>query len=151
MRDMILCHGDTTSKHLSHLCPCSFKSERNVEERRSRRCCHYTTSPSPLLEIDVRGRESGAAGSHCGEMKHAAGPEAADELSFFISQRDITHRAGSCCFFSRRLLGSQLSERESPHWIWTYALDLLCVCFFFFLLLLLLAPWMKIFAHLMFE
>lgn len=89
---------------------------------------HKPLRPSALLRNRCAVAER-AAGAHCGEMNHAAGPEAADEPgrpdSFFsptlllLSQRDITHRPGSCCFFVSyyRLSGSQLSERESPHWI----------------------------------
>ena len=79
------------------------------------------SAASPQTEI------CGQSDAHCGEMKHTAGPEAPalSTHTQLLSLRDTTHRPGSCCFFTTyyRLIGSQLSERESPHWIWTlYAL-----------------------------
>ncbi|MED6265846.1 hypothetical protein CHARACLAT_029616 [Characodon lateralis] len=103
--------------------------------QRERRSCSAALSlnnPSAFvrsIKIDVR-----AAESDCVEMNHAAGPRAAEEPSRAVcpsssctsagllpSQRDITQRPGSCCFLRGlryyRLIGSLLSERESPHWI----------------------------------
>ncbi|KAK5615968.1 hypothetical protein CRENBAI_019441 [Crenichthys baileyi] len=104
--------------------------------QRERRSCSAALSlnnPSASvrsIKIDVQ-----AAESDCVEMNHAAGPRAAEEPSRTVcpssssctsaglppSQRDITQRPGSCCFLRGlryyRLIGSLLSERESPHWI----------------------------------
>lgn len=115
-----------------HKLECSFKWgwSRRRGGAAAQRC--HTISPGSL-EIDLRGKAGSS--SHRGEMKHAAGPGAADEpgrpvplsASLLLSLRDLTHRAGSCLSLRQSyycLIGSQLSERESPHWIWTCAIAL---------------------------
>lgn len=109
-------------QQLNDILECSFKPGKNSEERRSCRCHCGVSSRSVCAaspEINVRARAGIAerpAGSHSGDMRHAAGSGAADDLDFF-SQRDSTHRPGSCPLLITyyRLVGSPLNERESPH------------------------------------
>lgn len=113
---------------------CSFKSEEGKKKSEQKeaelpRSAVTTEAPSLLLVTQI---DAQAADAHCREMKRAAGPGAADELSRadhfsstpaadLLLQRVVAHRPGSCCSLIRlsycRLIGSLLSERESPHWI----------------------------------
>lgn len=109
-----------------HKLECSFKSQKNPEGEAE--LAHSAVTAPPL-----RLRAPSEA-DHRREMNHAAGPGAADEpgrpvyfssssSALLLSLRDTSHRPGSCCSFIRlsyhRPVGSQLSERESPHWSWT--------------------------------